>query len=1076
MRKVVRASIALSLSAGFACTTGGGPGKPAIVATGSGPSSSGSSASSTLAGQAGTFTQGHARIVPIASDGWVARDALVISPEVTLLVGLGGERWLVTTKQGVATPSLDAADQLAPEDLLAVRKGPGGLRFLGRSGTVYEAPSALAPFVTERKPPMAMRAVGAGSAAFVGIGADESIVRTLDGGVTWSKVDLPKHVGVLQQLAFSHDGSGLALIAPQQLLATKDDGASFVSVATPEAGAFRLGLTQEDVPFVDGTAMTVATDGGVSFSTSGPKAILKLDAAGPSLVVAKVTARALELPLGDRPAYLNYGGVLGEGQGALLGDTWLEVQPGMTDDDSDPLDLSIASLGKAGAEVKTTRITGLDHCVSWSLAASGQRVVVGCAHDEDEKVTPRSVLLLARSDDRGKTWKSAGRLGLDTSSGARHLHLTARGDLIVDGVCIANNAPCNGGGLVHIAEGGKIARVNPGVKHLDVQRLVVASDGDHVYAAGTIDDGTLILLRSKDGGRTFVPSYFPQVGEDRPNDTADLALIEEDGKRTLVFHGFGGDLLRYTSTDDGATWQGQQSLLAQIDVELISLAGKRGLVLAHGREFETRDAGVSFQEVKLPPPRRSGEWPNIVCSAVGCLIGERAFRAGWDLTDDAELAIPVLVPPPPKTPVYLAPVICNDDGSLSPLGFVDTIIPDPSRGFAWSTIARDVETNAVTVVAQPRPSKSLSPKSIPLLAALEGEAAIATTSRPEGVTAVRYRVSRKAAGSATGKPPLVPKQTVDVELGWWDSASGAVHKATLKSLEIDTAKYVALESSGILRARASTWIVAGGLYVRPLATKGSEPLYFVSDAGKATLLPTPSPLPPIPLTAFRSAGATLFVGVNIDTLGSRQVFLASLAKDTGASWTSRWLTAWPRNDATPVPPPRVLATSTSTGPIVELALSGDKTTPAAAFSLALHGSDALTAADITALPTYDALDDPPRACASGEGATRFELPWSAGKRRPITITGPKGITRASTDVYVRIPKKGLPCTAAIATSAYPTDNQILVFPDAPDLGVYFKSTSEKGFRNTSATPLSCHFDKGAPLPPGMKTLLGFVLP
>jgi hypothetical protein len=99
------------------------------------------------------------------------------------------ERWLL--EAGTRRSSAGAA--LAPEDLLAALTFERGFWFVGQSGTTYESREPLGPFLRSSAPLEPLVRVTAAGRTVLGIPADRSLLRSVDGaasfGVRWVNPD-----------------------------------------------------------------------------------------------------------------------------------------------------------------------------------------------------------------------------------------------------------------------------------------------------------------------------------------------------------------------------------------------------------------------------------------------------------------------------------------------------------------------------------------------------------------------------------------------------------------------------------------------------------------------------------------------------------------------------------------------------------------------------------------------------------------------------------------------------------------------------------------------------------------------
>ena len=1033
---------------------------------------------------ASAFVAPHARLMMIASDRWTPRDVLDLGFGKHLLVGDGGERWL-SEESGppdASVAKLTAAEALASEDLVAVRATKdSGFVFVGRSGTTFAAPKPLAAFVSSRPPPSPLRAIGVGKRAIVGLGVDNVVLRSVDDGVTWSPVAVPKPSGALLQIALDHAGNGLVAMTPQRLFATVDDAATFSVVSSPGIGAARLEVGKGDVVYVEGVGLQMAKDGMVSMKSSPPGGVLRPTPTPHLDVVDPAPRELLRLPLPDDHLWLEYSGAATQGRGVLLGSRWLEVIPDGSGDDNEKLLLVATDLAQIGAAATRVPIAGLGGCLEQYLAGSDKVLVAGCVHDAGDTKggLPHWTLRLARSDDVGVTWRDQGTIEWNPDAPARRLWITSKGSVLVDGGCLPPRDDKCGFGttLVRPPGAAKFVRVALPTNTFEIQRLVSTSSGDRIFALAT--EGTaneLRLLTSRDGGKTFTAKPLPELDE-TALEVADLAIEEDAGKTaTVTALVWGGAIVRFSTRDEGTTFEVTKTGLSPTS---IALAGKRGLAVGEGSDgFETLDGGRTWGAVSTPRARGLGEWVGVVCSNEGCLIGERAFRVGWEFASPAEVAAaPTSTRPPPKN-VFATPLRCTTTPGAIAIGAAEGITPDPGSGLAWHAVRHDGAKGSAVVLQGPRTAPTSTKdwvKEVSLFApTTSGGFAIAVSSRAEGATAVRYKLERDPG--KPGQPGAILKKIVDVEVAWWVAETNQVHHATITAAgELDPYRYTVVEKDGWIRARASAWIAHGGLYVRPFSAKGSEPLFFASDLGKITKLPAQSILPPLSLSAIRTTARTTFIAPTADASGSRQVFVGTL--DHGAtSWTTRWWGAWPRLEGRFDPTARIGVTTLGNAPLLIVAWPGDARVPAATWGLSLDapGTDP---PDSKPLPTLKDLGDPPLACAATAMThPRLELPWSTGLRHPVIVSdGSKEFALATTDSIVRLDDKKPSCLSAwSAARASGTGLETAVLlPDDLSHATLFVDKIDKGIHTVFASTMSCAYAK-EPLPRALVDARGFV--
>lgn len=157
---------------------------------------------------------------------------LELSDGSALHYGFAGERWL---KRPGEPPQ--SADTFLPEDLVGGAVDPaGGVLLVGHKGALYHAATPLGA-VDRTEHDSSIRSLASGKGAVLGI-RDNALTRSIDGGRTWSAPSVASARGILKQVELDSAGRGLAIVVPQQLLATADDGATWQSIPGPST-AFR---------------------------------------------------------------------------------------------------------------------------------------------------------------------------------------------------------------------------------------------------------------------------------------------------------------------------------------------------------------------------------------------------------------------------------------------------------------------------------------------------------------------------------------------------------------------------------------------------------------------------------------------------------------------------------------------------------------------------------------------------------------------------------------------------------------------------------------------------------------------
>src|SRR5262249_27418663 len=160
----------------------------------------------------------------------------------------------------------------------------------------------LGPVTGKRKPARALRSVAAGERALVGILDGRTLLRSTDAGATFSPV-LTVDDGALVEVAMLRTGEGLALAAPERLLVTTDDAATFRPIASPGIGARRL---------------VADVDGGLLMEGLQASALLRTSGAAHFEIDRRVPKRRFVLKPTGAPDPLRYGDALSSRLGALV--------------------------------------------------------------------------------------------------------------------------------------------------------------------------------------------------------------------------------------------------------------------------------------------------------------------------------------------------------------------------------------------------------------------------------------------------------------------------------------------------------------------------------------------------------------------------------------------------------------------------------------------------------------------------------------------------------------------------------------------------------------------------------------
>ncbi|MFO0658825.1 MAG: hypothetical protein U0165_03180 [Polyangiaceae bacterium] len=383
--------------------------------------SGGSGARRTLAvpwhgepGAAAAPTSGVWKLVPQHPAGLLARAS--VSDTQTLYVGVRGERWLVDA----ANETAEAASDLASQSLVGVSKTKNGTwLFIGQTGAIFEAPGPLEPFVRQVEPPEPVIRATASGSTLVAVTNRGSLIRSEDGGASFSSVNIAApFVGDIVML---ESGDGLALTFPEKLFATKDAGASWSPINAKTIGV--TGLS------VEGETISVQGMSG-QHSWAPDKGIIP--------PIGGSTSVALKLPF-DLPPSPTAAEVLA-GRGVIRSnEVWVvrraEPKPNRTGGKKAftpaPL-LWQLGVAKIGGRLTFTDLQGTEKCSQVTMAAEGNRLLLGCGIPRRSSgIADLTVMIF---DDPSKPPRILPP-GIEGQAGQATVSLSPAGDVVVTGVC-----------------------------------------------------------------------------------------------------------------------------------------------------------------------------------------------------------------------------------------------------------------------------------------------------------------------------------------------------------------------------------------------------------------------------------------------------------------------------------------------------------------------------------------------------------------------------------------------------------------------------------------------------------------
>ena len=332
-----------------------------------------------------------------------------------LLAGKRGERWLLDPR----THALAAGANLAPEDLIAVLDADDGYWFVGQSGTSYEAHDPLGKFLRSSAPLEPLARVSAARRTIIGIPADRSLSRSVDGAASFSKVG-PEHV-VFADVELASDGTGLALAIPEALWVTQDEGANWALLPGKTHGAYALSRDRQGRLNVD------TVFGPYRFASAPPRLEAGVDpTAGQEL-------EASAPPRGPDAA------ALADGRAVVIGARYFEVS-------APPAHPSSYELvqGLLDGKLETSSIPELKDCRGARIAGFDRYLELACFRGApDSGSIP---IAFFRSENGGQHFEPEPFNGFGTP-GSFRFALGAGGALIATGLCGLPNPGCSTGGV-----------------------------------------------------------------------------------------------------------------------------------------------------------------------------------------------------------------------------------------------------------------------------------------------------------------------------------------------------------------------------------------------------------------------------------------------------------------------------------------------------------------------------------------------------------------------------------------------------------------------------------------------------
>jgi hypothetical protein len=1000
----------------------------------------------------------------------------------TLLVGRRGERWLYDPR----SKRLEAGASLAPEDLVAILRGPDqSFWFVGRSGTSYEAREPLGAFVRSSAPFDRLAEVTAARGALLAVRVDRKLVRSADGGASWQDTGPEDQRFVDVEMA--GNGHALALAAPERLWVSRDAGVTFSALDLPQQGVLAL----ERDP-VKGTVRVLTPLAAYAYDPGSNPPLVPADATQP-----KITE------LGTPPSGPN-AGALAEGRAVIAGGEYLEAES------SEDGKRSWSLLrGRLGEVLKSAPLPDAKGCRNVRLAATGRFITLACFRTSAESAS--QPIEVFRSESGGRRFEKE-PFTPHGSLAALRMALGPEGQLIMTGICpTAVSGPgCAVSGVHHrrpTKESSKKKKREPNEPPRPLLELgasatpslvdsalalAFASGGRVAYALGRSGKtGQLALFLSKDGGKSFEPEELDlsgardsDYGDSSDGTRVDALVPAEDGSVGIV-------LSRYrTRTLVVADELGRVLSVARPPEEpaLLGVAGTRVLAVSPslGLIWESLDGGATWERAgKLPivlcPDDEQCDVP-LQCAPEGCVIGHELSRIGWGGQAEEELG---LMSPADAVPSEAlerrvrTPLECTLGTSPFKILAGARELPTAHRAalgkVAWFAPASDPDKASAFVHHGFGGSKPRV-ETVSLLGASPRPQtqAFMVTSQIEGAAALRYTI-----------PSGNERRLLNVEVAWSNLFENRVVQARLRDAGVITSGDWTHEGSGLQTAHPDLISVAeGGLYLRVHASpKDRQSTYYFDGHGVSELPPIPWPA-----NALRQ-GRSEMARVGNDHLGLLLYGGGAAvvrARRSGDTW---------RFDAgvTGLAAPQAFGLLQDFGityadgrAVFHVELDDTAGHGGSAQIYPLRAEGAVIDAP---QPVPTQADGPvqPQPCGSAErqSSVRVIAPFLQGTRHPVIVSdavdAPRVMLTAEAVLYGT---PGSPCVAAFGVEAIPNESGMtpaetaIIAPDDLEHAWFFRQvpTPNAAGLRIEYRAMSCRFAPTLEIPPELYRVPGTLAP
>jgi photosystem II stability/assembly factor-like uncharacterized protein len=998
------------------------------------------------------------------SQRWRSVASMELDSGSSLHAGDGGERWIES-----ASGNQEGAQMLAPERIVGIQKAEGMYRFVGASGVVYSAREPLGSLTKAGSPVEGARQVAVGKTAIVVVDGKGDLQRSIDGGRTWSKVEIPGREGVIVDVAMLGD-KGILVVAPQRFYGTKDDGVTWTVAKSPGIGVQSV-VARDGALWVDGAEENMRFDAAWNTFSSAASGTARPPVHKYTKATAPVTISRID---GRRAIQIT-----GNGTERV----W-----------------SIA-VGDMGALGKPRKVDELDGCEIVDAAMRGDDVIVSCdargtvsgGIDKDASgpinrysygKTSGSpdggslgwVTKIVKSTDSGRTFRDEATIEGGIPQRADVGVAIGPDDFIYVGRrCAQGYNPACIGARVRASKSAGFSEL-PGEDDTTTNsgHVRFATSGGHssAYSIG-MRDNEPFLFRWKSG--SAMPEPVGRIAQNIDAQSATISL-DDDG----VVRGFarsGKDAIVFSYKEGGTI----ATSTLQIPAAHGAFAGQHGFVVTNAvgttdaKAYESLDGGKTWGSVGAPAFIATID----ACSSFGC-VTDRGFRWGWDAPTSTSPDAGTNAQKPAAKALYAKPLRCSAKDKWVELGGGN--LPNVSSvdhgATRWLLPTRDKD-GKITLLTSKRgdPTTKTSPTQLMGVPPGAPKFGSGTTLHVQdgGVVALRYVYSRDRTKSSGRYNP------VDASLVWWRDG-GKVARATVNK---NPAFRVNKDpQGGYDRDQQPMYselpelvsLSPKGVYFHPGSyfeedDSGNDPkrvpLLLLGDDGKTTKTPIPEGL--------ENAGGS---GVMASVDGTNM-----LLGRNPESWTTTSLTDGKRTFFS------VLGGLGDDDGSVDLVTINGKASfaatlrdPARAWLIGLKPETDLGA--VTAIATQKSLGDVPKACdgapATDPNAYRVNAPWVLGSRRPVIVDSDgTSIVMATDRAEIRgtTSSGGEACVAAFDALVPSQDGDhdfgALVFTDDLAHSLLFRADTSVWPAPVAVRTMECQYQSG-PLPEELEGTEGFV--